>query len=90
MTRGDPQSPLRWTCKSVSQLAQALQQQGHQVRAKTVYRLLRSMDYSLQSNRKTREGKDHPDRDAQFEHIATTVAHNRRSVSTKAVPRDFD
>lgn len=73
-TRGDPQSPLRWTCKSVSQLAQALQQQGHQVSAKTVYTWLRSMDYSLQSNRKTREGKDHPDRDAQFEHIATTVA----------------
>lgn len=73
-TRGDPQSPLRWTCKSVSKLAQALKQQGHCVSAKTVYTLLRSMDYSLQSNRKTREGKDHPDRDAQFEHIATTVA----------------
>ena len=73
-TRGDPQSPLRWTCKSVNNLAQALKQQGHDVSAKTVYTLLRSMDYSLQSNRKTREGKDHPDRDAQFEHIATTVA----------------
>lgn len=73
-TRGDPQSPLRWTCKSVSKLAQALKQQGHYVSAKTVYTLLRSMNYSLQSNRKTREGKDHPDRDAQFEHIATTVA----------------
>ena len=73
-TRGDPQSPLRWTCKSVSKLTQALKQQGHCVSAKTVYTLLRSMDYSLQSNRKTREGKDHPERDAQFEHIATTVA----------------
>ena len=73
-TRGDPQSPLRWTCKSVSNLAHALKQQGYCVSAKTVYTLLRSMDYSLQSNRKTREGKDHPDRDAQFEHIATTVA----------------
>jgi len=73
-TRGDPQSPLRWTCKSVSKLAQALKQQGHCVSAKTVYTLLRSMDYSLQSNRKTREGKNHPERDAQFEHIATTVA----------------
>jgi transposase len=73
-TRGDPQSPLRWTCKSVSKLSQALKQQGHGVSAKTVYTLLRSMDYSLQSNRKTREGKDHPERDAQFEHIATTVA----------------
>jgi len=73
MTRGDPQSPLRWTCKSVSKLAQALKQQGHQVSAKTVYTLLKAMGYSLQSNRKTREGKDHPDRDAQFESIATTV-----------------
>lgn len=73
-TRGDPESPLRWTCKSVSKLAQELQQQGHRVSAKTVYTLLKSMDYSLQSNRKTREGEDHPDRDAQFEHIATTVA----------------
>lgn len=88
-TRGDPESPLRWTCKSVSKLAQALKQQGHCVSAKTVYSLLRSMDYSLQSNRKTREGKDHPDRDAQFEHIATTVAqfqqkrHPVISVDTK-------
>lgn len=73
-TRGDPESPLRWTCKSVSKLAQELQQQGHRVSAKTVYTLLKSMDYSHRSNRKTREGKDHPDRDAQFEHIATTVA----------------
>ncbi|NJL41413.1 MAG: ISAzo13 family transposase [Leptolyngbyaceae cyanobacterium SM1_4_3] len=73
-TRGDPQSTLRWTCKSVNKLAQALKQQGHCISAKTVYTLLRSMDYSLQSNRKTREGKDHPERDAQFEHIATTVA----------------
>lgn len=72
-TRGDPTSALRWTCKSVNKLAQELQRQGHQVSAKTVYTLLKSMDYSLQSNRKTREGKDHPDRDAQFEHIATTV-----------------
>jgi transposase len=73
VTRGDPESPLRWTCKSVSHLAQALQQQGHQVSAKTVYTLLKSMGYSLQSNRKTREGKEHPDRNAQFENIATTV-----------------
>lgn len=73
MTRGDPESPLRWTCKSVSKLAQELQQQGHQVSAKTVYTLLKAMDYSLQSNRKTREGEDHRDRNAQFEYIATTV-----------------
>jgi transposase len=73
-TRGDPESPLRWTCKSVTKLAQELQQQGHHICAKTVYTLLKAMNYSLQSNRKTREGDDHPDRDAQFEHIATTVA----------------
>ena len=72
-TRGDPESSLRWSCKSVSKLTAELQQRGHRVSAKTVYTLLKSMDYSLQSNRKTREGKDHPDRDAQFEHIATTV-----------------
>jgi Rhodopirellula transposase DDE domain len=70
----DPESPLRWTCKSASKLAQALQQQGHQVSPKTVNTLLKAMDYSLQSNRKTREGENHPDRNAQFEHIAATVA----------------
>jgi hypothetical protein len=74
MTRGDPESPLRWTCKSTSKLAKELQKVGHQVFSKTVYSLLRSMDYSLQSNRKTEEGKDHPDRDAQFQHIAKTVS----------------
>lgn len=73
-SRGDPESPLRWTCKSVSKLASALQQQGHRVSGKTVYTLLKAMDYSLQSNRKTREGEANPDRDAQFEHIATTVS----------------
>lgn len=78
MTRGDPESPLRWSCKSVTKLAQELQQQGHQVCAKTVYTLLKSMDYSLQSNRKTREGNDHPDRDAQFQEIATTVTKFQR------------
>jgi Rhodopirellula transposase DDE domain len=72
-TRGDPESPLRWTCKSVNKLAEQLQNLGHQVCPKTVYTLLCSMDYSLQSNRKTREGKDHPDRDQQFQHIADTV-----------------
>ena len=61
----------------MTKLAQELQQQGHQVCAKTVYTLLKAMDYSLQSNRKTREGHDHPDRDAQFEQIATTVAQFR-------------
>lgn len=72
-TRGDPQSPLRWTCKSVDKLAGQLQSMGHQICAKTVYTLLRSMGYSLQSNRKTQEGKDHPERDQQFQHIAQVV-----------------
>jgi hypothetical protein len=68
-TRGDPQSPLRWTSKSVRKLADELRTQGHQVSARTVNRLLGALDYSLQANRKTREGSSHPDRDAQFEHI---------------------
>jgi len=88
-TRGDPQSPLRWTCKSTYQLAEALQQQGHQVSQRTVYRLLVAQDYSLQSNRKTEEGADHPDRDAQFQFIYRRVKRFQRqgqpviSVDTK-------
>jgi hypothetical protein len=73
MTRGDPQSPLRWTCKSTTQLAVALTHQGHPVSPSTVGRLLKASGYSLQSNRKTKEGEDHPDRNAQFEHINATV-----------------
>src|SRR5205823_5952914 len=68
-TRGDPESPLRWTCKSTYQLAEALQQRGHRVSQRTVYALLDDLDYSLQANRKTEEGADHPDRDAQFHYI---------------------
>jgi transposase len=68
-TRGDPESPLRWTCKSTYQLAEALQNQGHEVSQRTVYRLLVTLGYSLQSNRKAEEGADHPDRDAQFHFI---------------------
>jgi hypothetical protein len=77
-TRGDPQSPLRWTCKSTSQLAEALRQQGHQVSQRTVYRLLVAQDYSLQSNRKAEEGADHPDRDAQFQCIYKRVKQFQR------------
>ena len=73
-TRGDPQSALRWTCKSTTRLAQELNQQGHQVSQRSVCDLLAQMHYSLQSVRKTREGAQHPDRDAQFHHIAQTVA----------------
>jgi transposase len=72
--RGDPQSPLRWTCKSTPRLAQELAEQGHAVSQRSVCDLLAQLDYSLQSTRKTREGGQHPDRDAQFEHIASTAA----------------
>lgn len=68
-TRGDPQSPLRWTCKSTRRLAQELAAQGHPVSRTLVADLLKEQGYSLQSNRKTREGTRHPDRNAQFEHI---------------------
>jgi hypothetical protein len=73
VTRGDPQSPLRWTCKSTTQLARELARQGHPVSPRTVGRLLKANGYSLQGNRKTKEGAGHPDRNAQFEHINATV-----------------
>jgi Rhodopirellula transposase DDE domain len=72
-TRGDPQSPLRWTCKSTRNLAAELKRLGHRVSHVTVAALLHDLEYSLQANRKTREGQDHPDRDAQFEHINQQV-----------------
>jgi hypothetical protein len=65
---------LRWTCKSLRRLAEALQQQGHQVSRTLVGELLNAAGYSLQANRKTKEGNSHPDRDAQFAHINTQVA----------------
>jgi transposase len=88
-TRGDPMSPLRWTCKSTRQLAETLQQQGHAVSHQTVALLLHELGYSLQANRKTREGSSHPDRNAQFEFInARVLAFQKRrqpvvSVDTK-------
>ena len=69
VTRGDPMSPLRWTCKSADKLAEGLRARGHVVSERTVNRLLHDLGYSLQSNRKTIEGKGHPDRDAQFQSI---------------------
>src|SRR5438270_5872778 len=69
VTRGDPESALRWTCKSVRKLAQELQQMGHRVSYQLVSELLHERGYSLQANRKTREGGEHADRDAQFEHL---------------------
>jgi transposase len=87
--RGDPMSPLRWTCKSTRVLAAELQSQGFSVSSTKVGSLLKSQGYSLQSNRKTIEGNQHPDRNSQFEHIARRVkARQRRgepaiSVDTK-------
>lgn len=78
-TRGDPESPLRWTSKSTANLASELQALGHIVSSDTVGSMLRSMDYSLQALAKTREGKSHPDRDSQFRHISEqTKAFQRR------------
>lgn len=73
VSRGDPESPLRWTCKSTYKLAQALKKQGYNICQKSVYGLLRYLNYSLQSNRKTKEGASHPDRDKQFEYINDEV-----------------
>ena len=88
-TRGDPESALRWTCKSTRAIAQELAQQAHPVSHVKVAQILHGLDYSLQSNRKTEEGQDHPDRDAQFQHINTAVKRCLRqgipviSVDTK-------
>jgi transposase len=71
--RGDPQSPLRWTTKSLRHLAEELMRQGHSVSAPTVGRLLRENGFSLQGNAKTLEGEQHPDRDAQFRYINQQV-----------------
>ena len=72
-TRGDPESPLRWICKSTRNLAGQLTRQKHPISYVKVAQLLYEQGYSLQSNRKTEEGEDHPDRDAQFRHINTQV-----------------
>lgn len=88
-TRGDPMSPLRWTCKSTRALAGELTRQGFRASCNTVGRLLRARGYSLQANRKTLEGRQHPDRDAQFQHISRRVGTFQRagqpviSVDTK-------
>ena len=73
LTRGDPTSPLRWTCKSRAKLAAALNEQGWRVSSTTVGRLLHRLGYRLQSPRKRQEGATHPDRNAQFEHINQTA-----------------
>jgi transposase len=73
VTRGDPESPLRWTCKSIRKLAEELRRMGHDTSHRIVAELLHERGYSLQANRKTIEGKGHPDRNAQFEHINRKV-----------------
>ena len=78
LTRGDPESPLRWTCKSTARLAEELTRQGHAISARAVAQLLKEADYSLQGNRKTKEGSSHPDRNAQFEYINQTVKRFQR------------
>lgn len=77
-TRGDPESPLRWTCKSTYKIAAALQAQGHRISQRSVYAILKAWGYSLQSNRKLEEGTQHPDRDAQFQHINRLVKRFQR------------
>ena len=79
-TLGDPQCPLRWTTKSTRSLSIELTKQGHPVGPTTVRKLLRDLGYSLQANRKTREGKDHPDRDAQFRYINRRVKSQLKST----------
>ncbi len=93
VTRGDPQSPLRWTSKSAAKLARALTEMGHHVVDRTVLRLLKAKGYSLQANNQTREGAQHPDRDAQFAHINQTVtaavAEGEPVISVDAKKREL-
>lgn len=79
-TRGDPESPLRWTCKSTTRLAQELKRAGHPISQRSVCTLLHAQQYSLQANRKTCEGKQHPDRDAQFQYINARVKQFQRAT----------
>ena len=93
LTRGDPQSPLRWTCKSTRTLARELTAQGHGVSDTTVRRLLHAAGYSLQGNCKTREGTSHPDRNAQFLHINAVVealqARNQPVISVDTKKKEL-
>ena len=80
LTRGDPESPLRWTCKSTRRLSRELIALGYAASSRLVGALLHGMGYSLQGNRKTLEGKQHPDRNAQFEHINDRVSAEMRAA----------
>jgi len=92
-SRGEPDSPLRWTCKSTRELTAALRQQGHPVSHTVVAELLHRLDYSLQANRKVREGGSEPDRDAQFAHINAVVvryqAEGQPVISVDAKKREL-
>jgi transposase len=81
LSRGDPMSPLRWTCKSTRTLADALVERGHATSQRMVWTLLHRLGFSLQANRKTQEGNQHPDRNAQFEHINAQVSRALRAGS---------
>jgi hypothetical protein len=93
LTRGDPESPLRWTCKSTRTLAKELAAQAHPVSHEKVAQLLRSLNYSLQGNRKTEEGGDHPDRDAQFhylnEQVRRALAAHRPVISVDTKKKEL-
>ena len=93
LARGDPESPLRWTCQSTRTLAQDLSAQNHPVSHEKVAQILRSMDYSLQGNRKTEEGDDHPDRDAQFryinDHVRRALAAHRPVISVDTKKKEL-
>jgi transposase len=92
-TRGDPESPLRWTCKSLRRLAAALIEKGHRISYPVVGKLLHEMGYSLQANRKTKEGTDHPDRNAQFGFINASVtaalAENQPVISVDTKKKEL-
>ena len=92
-TRGDPESPLRWTCKSTTQLADELTQQRHPVSPRTVATLLKDAGYSLQANRKTREGAAHPDRDAQFRYLTALITechqHGQPAISVDTKKKEL-
>jgi hypothetical protein len=80
LTRGDPESPLRWTCKSTRRLSRELSELGYSASSRLVGALLQEMGYRLQGNRKTVEGKQHPDRNAQFEYINARVGQEMRAA----------
>jgi transposase len=86
-SRGDPDSPLRWTCKSTRELAEALTAQGHPVSDDTVGRLLKQQGYTLQRTHKTLEGAQHPDRDAQFRYV-NEQAREHRAAGQPAISVD--